>query len=235
MPEKKPGSLEIVKKVYFFNQLDENELKCIADLVRFRDYSRGELIFREGEAGESIFLLCNGLIKLSKLNEEGKEQILHYVHPGGVFAEVVLFDGGSYPATAEAVEDSLVGVLDNKDMERLILSNSKLALAMLKMMSKRLRAAQLVIRDLALYDADRRLARLLIKLAGRHGKVTSRGIKLNTWITRQEMANVIGTTRETVGRILSRFQKEGFLVIHKGAIYLKTEFLEALGNGEKGY
>lgn len=220
--------LSILKGVPFFKQLADDDICSLASLLQIETFSRGEILFMEGDTGKSLYVLIDGLIKLSKLNEEGKEQILHYVHPGSIFAEVVLFDGGPYPATAEAAEDSRVGILHNRDMEKLILTRNELALGMLKIMSRRLRAAQLTIRDLALHDADRRLARLLFKLADRHGKSTSRGLKLDTWITRQEMASIIGTTRETVARILSRYQKEGYLSIHKGAIFLQEDFIQEM-------
>jgi CRP/FNR family transcriptional regulator len=220
------NTLEILKKVAFFSQLEDEELQSVLSKLRVNEFSKGEILFREGEPGEALHVLLEGLIKLSKLSYEGKEQILHYVHPGGIFAEVVLFDGGPYPATAEAVENCRVGILNNRDMAGLVLSNSRLALDLLKILSRRLRAAQLTIRDLALHDADRRLARLLVKLAERHGSSTSKGIKLNTLITREEMANIIGTTRETVARILSRFQKEGRLHLYKGKIILTKEFLD---------
>ncbi len=212
---------DFLRKLSFFQELSDSEVEAIAQVVKLKDLQRGRLLFMEGDPGEAVYILCRGLIKLYKVNEEGKEQILHYVHEGGIFAEVVLFDGGPYPATAETVENSLVGVLSNKDMEKLVLSHGQLALKLLRIMSRRLRAAQMAIRDLGLQGAEHRLARLLLRLAERHGEDTAKGIKLSTWITRQEIASIIGTTRETVARILSRFQKEGDLVIDKGEIFLK--------------
>lgn len=231
--EEKSLHFQLLRNLSFFRELSDNEVEAIAQIITLKKTRRGEILFFEGDTGEAIYILCEGLIKLYKVNEEGKEQILHYVHEGAIFAEVVLFDGGPYPATAEAVEESLVGVLFNRDMERLVLSHGQLALKMLKIMSRRLRAAQLAIRDLGLQGADQRLARLLLRLAERHGEDTSRGVKLSTWITRQEIASIIGTTRETVARMLSRFQKNGDLVIDKGEIYLKKSLeqrIEQEGN-----
>jgi len=221
-------SPEVIKNTLFFKHLSDEGLLFVTQNITLRSYTKGEILFMDGERGEALHILFEGLIKLSKLSEEGKEQILHYVHQGGIFAEVVLFDGGPYPATAEAAEDSLVGLLSNSDMEKMVLSNNTLALELLKILSRRLRAAQLVIRDLALHDADKRLSRLLLRLSERHGVDTSKGIKLDTMITREEMANIIGTTRETVARILSRFQKEGSILLDKGRIYLKKEFFDAI-------
>ncbi len=220
--------LQAIKSIPFLGQLQPGEAEYVAEKIQVRRCRRGEILFLEEEPGEALFVLFDGLVRLTKLNEEGKEQVLHYVHPGGVFAEVVLFDGGPYPATAEAVEESLVGALANRDMEELVLSNSALALSMLQIMSRRLRAAQMAIRDLGLHDADERLTRLLLKLAGRYGEETPEGMKIETWITRQEMAAIIGTTRETVARALSRFQKMGLLQLDKGAIILKDGFGEGL-------
>jgi CRP/FNR family transcriptional regulator len=142
---------------------------------------------------------------------------------GDIFAEVVLFDQGPYPATAEAAEDSVVMVLQSRDMEELLLKQPVLAVKMLRLMGRRLRQAQLLIRDLALQDTYGRLAGLLLRFVRREGKRTREGVILELELTRQEMASMIGTSRETVARILNRFQKEGILSLDRQRILILDE------------
>ncbi|NLC11726.1 MAG: Crp/Fnr family transcriptional regulator [Firmicutes bacterium] len=217
-------SYSFLKDVNFFDVLGDNELAEIAALLVTRHYRKGQVIFMEDEPGEALYILRKGLVKLSKLSEEGREQVLHYVHPGSIFAEVVIFDGGPYPATAEAVDDSEVGVLYNKDMEQLLLQEPELALKMLRLMSRRLRAAQRTIRDLALKDAYSRMSGLLLRLQKRQGlQGEGERLVLKTEMTRQEMASIIGVTRETVARILSRWQKESIIEVHRDKIIILNQ------------
>lgn len=173
-----------------------------------RRYQKGRIIFVEGEPGEAIFFLKSGLVKVTKQDEDGREHILHYVNPGDVFAEVVLFVAGGYPATAEVVEDAEVGLIRNKDMDMVLVKNPGIALELLKIMARRLRNAQQQIMELALKDTTRRLAGLLLKLADEHGVKDGDGVRLCLPLTNQELANMVGTSRETVNRILSELRRK---------------------------
>ncbi|MBS3948543.1 MAG: Crp/Fnr family transcriptional regulator [Dethiobacter sp.] len=195
----------------------------IAALTVEKVYRKNALIFLEDDPGEGLFIIQQGRVKISKNSADGREQILHILKDGDVFAEVVLFDQGVYPATAEAVEDTRVWLLRNEDMERLLQKQPKLAVKLLRLMSRRLRQSQLLIRDLALHDTCGRLAGLLLRLACREGEKAGGRIILDLDLTRQELASMIGTSRETVARILSRFQKEGVLVLEKQKIVILDE------------
>lgn len=195
----------------------------IAALTVEKVYRKNALIFLEDDPGEGLFIIQQGRVKISKNSPDGREQILHILKDGDVFAEVVLFDQGVYPATAEAVEDTRVWLLRNEDMERLLQKQPKLAVKLLRLMSRRLRQSQLLIRDLALHDTCGRLAGLLLRLARREGEKAGGRIILDLDLTRQELASMIGTSRETVARILSRFQKEGVLVLEKQKIVILDE------------
>lgn len=188
-----------------------------------RRYAKNAVLFLEGEPGQAVFIIRRGRIKISKSTADGREQILHMLKDGDIFAEVVLFDQGPYPATAEAAEDSVVMVLQSRDMEELLLKQPVLAVKMLRLMGRRLRQAQLLIRDLALQDTYGRLAGLLLRFVRREGKRTREGVILELELTRQEMASMIGTSRETVARILNRFQKEGILSLDRQRILILDE------------
>lgn len=213
MPE--DNTVRFLKKIYLFTGLSDRELEEIASLCLERRYQKGRIIFMEGEPGEAIYFLKSGLIKVSKQDGDGREHTLHYVNPGDVFAEVVLFDAGGYPATAEVVEDAEVGLIRNSDMDRLLLKNPVMILQMLKIMARRLRNSQQQIMELALKDTTRRLAGLLLKLAEDHGVVTDGGVLIALSLTNQELANMVGTSRETVNRILGELRRRKAISVVK--------------------
>lgn len=213
-------NIKYLKKIPLFFGLSDEQLLEISQLILERSYKKGRIIFMEGEPGEAIYILKSGLVKLTKRLEDGREHILHFVHAGEVFAEVVLFDGGNYPATSEVQEDSVVGVLRNKDIERLISKNPLIAVEMLRIMSRRLRTAQEKVMNLALHDTARRLAFALLKMAEDHGIKKSKGIVINMSLTNQELANLTGSSRETVNRMLNSFKRAGAIDVDRQQIVI---------------
>lgn len=212
------SNLKYLSRIPLFYGLPEDQLREISNLLLERSYQKGRFIFMEGEPGEALFILKSGLIKLTKRLEDGREHILHFVNPGEVFAEVVLFDGGDYPATSEVQEDSVVGVLRNQDIERLISQNPSMAIGMLHIMSRRLRTAQEKVMNLALHDTARRLAFTLIKMAEEHGVKKPKGILINFNLTNQELANLTGSSRETINRMLNSFKRAGAIDVDRQQI-----------------
>ncbi len=213
--------IKYLKNCSLFADLDEKYLTEIAGLVRDRHYAKGHLVFIEGDTGEAIFILKKGLVKLAKRTEDGREHILQFIHPGEVFAEVVLFDNGEYPVTAEVQKDSLIGVIRNKDMEQLIGSHPDIAIAILRIMGKRLRIAQERAVSLALNDVRRRLIFILLEMAAEYGKKMEEGIVIDFALTNQELASMIGTSRESANRIISDLKKSGLVDVNRRQIIIK--------------
>lgn len=218
-----PSYAEYVKKIPVFMDLSPEEQESVGHLTIVRKYRKNMIIFMEGEPGEALYFLISGKVKISKLTEDGREQILHIIQAGDIFAEVVLIDRGPYPATAEVIEEAQVGMLRNDDVENLIRTNPDIALKILKVMSKRLRQAQMQVRDLALKDTYGRLASMLLILAKDHGSPCDSGTKIDLALSRQELANLIGTSRETVTRILSDFKRSKVIDIDKQEIVIVDE------------
>ncbi|MGI9951160.1 Crp/Fnr family transcriptional regulator [Moorellaceae bacterium AZ2] len=207
-----------LRQIPLFADLTEEELKKIADLAITKRYRKNMYIFLEGEPGTAFYFVKSGAIKLFQVLEDGREKILHFVREGEIFAEVVLFDGGPYPATAETLEDTEVGCIHNRDMEELLRHNGEIALKIIKVMSRRLRQAQSHIRDLALRGAYGRMASALLQLAEEYGKDKGGKIVIDLSLSQQEMANLIGTSRETVARILAEFRRLGAISIERQRI-----------------
>jgi len=211
-------TVESLRKINLFAFLNDEQLEQVARLVIERFYKAGRIIFFENEPGEAVFFLKSGRIKITKADDDGREQILHFVHPGEMFAEVVLFGDSSYPATAEVIEDAEVQLIRNEDMDKLILEHPDIALGFLRIMAQRLRFAQRQINELALMSTTRRMASMLLFLATDQGTKTDKGIKINMSLTKQDLASLIGTSRETANRILSDFRKQKAIEVNRQEI-----------------
>ncbi|MDF2591656.1 MAG: cAMP-binding protein [Clostridia bacterium] len=212
---------DYLKQISVFAQLKEEFLQKIDDISIVRSYPKGKTIFMEGDSGEAFFYIKSGLVKISKLSSDGREHILHILNEGHVFAEVTLFSSSDYPATAEVLEDAEVGMIKNSALEKLIVETPEISLALIKYLNNRLIEAQNKVRNLALYDTFGRTAQALVKLADDYGKKTKAGTELDLNISRQELANMVGTTRETVIRVLSAFKKEMSIELDKSSIVIK--------------
>jgi len=204
-----------LEQLEIFRGLTDSETSLIQQTVTWRRYRKGMFVFLEGEPATGLHFLATGKIKLSKALPDGREKILHFVDSGEIFAEVVLFDDGNYPATATTMEDCQVGILRNADLERIVIQNGQLALKILKVMSKRLRQAQIQNRDLAFQDTYGRLALALASLAEEYGLSKEDGIWLDLPVNQQEIASLIGASRETVARALAEFRKDGLIKTDK--------------------
>lgn len=215
------GSIYALKKVPIFSQLKQEDLKKILSITFEKKFKKGSIIFMEGDKGEGFYFIKSGKIKISKSSKDGKELILNIYGENHVFAEVTIFNDISYPATAEVLEDASVGVIRNSDLEKLIKSNADLGLNLIKILNKRLFDAQMKLKQLALNDTYSRTADTLIRLSKNHGVYRNGHLEFDLELSRQELANMIGTARETVSRVLSRFKKEGSIGIQGKKIVIK--------------
>lgn len=220
-------NIQYLKQVPVFAGLPEEQLVQIDRNTIERRYRRNAIIFMEGEPGEGFYYVKSGKVKIIKATDDGREHIIKIQNPGDIFAEVLLFNNQPYPATAVAVEESCVGMIKNTDLERLVLSNNQFALQLIKALSQRLLYAQQKIKNLALDDVLARTAATLLRLAREHGRPAADGaVLIGVSLSRQELAGLVGTTRETVTRTLSALKKDGIISFDgQGLLILKPERL----------
>ncbi|HMM21973.1 MAG TPA: Crp/Fnr family transcriptional regulator [Selenomonadales bacterium] len=203
------STMQYLKQIPVFAELPDSQLAQIGANTLERLYRRGAVIFMEGEPGEGFHYVLSGKVKIVKATDDGREHIIKILGPGDIFAEVLLFNNQPYPATAIAVEESRVGIIKNSDLERLVLSNNRLALQLIKALSQRLLYAQQKIKNLALNDVLARTAETLLRLGKEHGRPGPDGsIGITLELSRQDLASLVGTTRETVTRTLSSLKKD---------------------------
>lgn len=219
-----------LRRLPLFAGLSEEALNELAKLVRVRNYKKDMLIFLEGEPGEGLHFVQQGKVKIYKMASDGKEQILHFRQPGDIFAEVTLFDGGPYPASAETIEESQIGIIRNADLYQWLEHHPSLTVQLLKDMAKKLREAQQRLVELVQKDTYGRVASTLLRLAESFGSecaVCKESTVINLYLDRQELANYAGTSRETATRILQDLAKSGIIKLEgKKITILKQKELE---------
>lgn len=198
-------NLALLRKVGLFSELDNEILSLIASGVIEKDFGKNNIIFLEGQKASAVYFIKRGKIKLSKMSEQGKEVIVHILGPGDIFAEVILFQKNTtYPVTAEVIEEAKVGMIKNDDMEKIILKKPQVAVELIRVLTEKIMVMQERIRHLGSNDAVDRTIQVLLTLASGHGTKTPKGIQICVNITRQDLASFVGTTRETISRVLSK-------------------------------
>jgi len=208
------SDFRLLKNLLMFKDLNEESLQKIYKIWHEKEYKKGSIIFMEGDPGVAFYYIISGKVKLYTTSCDGREHIINIFGDGCVFGEATLLTGIDYPATAETLEDSKIGVLKNNDLENLIKEDTSLALEIIKVLSRRLIMASRVIRNMAFKDTAQRTAAALFELSQNHGVNTHDGIELNLEITRQELADVVGASRESISRVLSRLKKNGIIDIN---------------------
>ncbi|MEX2431159.1 MAG: cyclic nucleotide-binding domain-containing protein [Dehalococcoidia bacterium] len=213
------GALATLRSIDMFRELDEDVLRRIAPLMKQRRYARGEMIVREGEPCEAFYSIVSGLVKRYKLGADGQEQVLKMMGPGETFNEVPLLDGGPNPAWAEAMEDADLYVVDRRDFAALLEHEPRLCIGLVRELARRLRHLVGLVEDLSLRQTASRLARLLLEQPEMAGR-----------LTQQEMAAMIGTVREVVGRALRVLEEAGAVRMARGRVEVADpEILRSMG------
>lgn len=212
------GNLEYIKKLALFSELDINSLEVISELLKERKYKKNMIIFMEGEPSEAVYFVKGGKVKIYKTTQEGKEHIIHIMNDGDVFAEACLLGAFPYPANAEAIEDSEIYIIKNEELEKLLEKYPRIGIEIIKILSKRLQMVSKQVENLALRDAYGKAASLIIQLLRNQGKELKDGVVLSTELSRQDMGNMVGLSRETFTRALSRLKQYEVIDIDKDEI-----------------
>lgn len=211
MASANPSRIVALKKVDLLADLEDSDLQILASAAITRRYDPGEMIFSEGDPCEGLYVVQSGLVKILKVSASGREQVLTLEGPGGSIAELPVFDGGNYPASASAVLASRLLFIGKRDIRRLCLEHPEVALKVLRVVSARLRRLVTIVEELSFTTVHHRLAAYLLRQARNHGKRTARGVEFTFSISNQELASRIGTVRELVSRNLSRLQAVGLI------------------------
>ena len=214
------------RKFPLFADLDDRELASIAAVAKTRRYAKDDVIFYADEIGDIFCLIREGQVKVTMISPEGKEIILKLLGPGDFFGEMALLDDEPRSATVVATEPLEIVTIWRHDFLQILQENFTLTRKLLAELSRRLRSASSRIESLATMDVYGRLARFFLDLARDQGKVLDNGYVAVTRPTHQAMANMIGTSRETVSRLIHDLMRQNLLISEGKTIYLKKTALE---------
>lgn len=211
----------VLQKTGLFSNLSEPELRMLASRTVRKLFSEGELLFSEGEPCSGLHIIARGKVRIFKTSINGREQVLAVNGPGESLAELPVFDGGAFPASAIAVEDAEIAFISRRDFHAFCIEHPEVALKVLSVVGARLRRLVGIIEELSFTTIRHRLISALVKLAQTEGTKTAEGIAFQLPGSHQELANQLGTVRELISRNLMRLQAEGLLDVEARQIVVK--------------
>jgi CRP/FNR family cyclic AMP-dependent transcriptional regulator len=214
------------RKFALFEELDERELASVAAVAKPRRYAKDDVVFHADEGGDVFCLIKEGQVKITMISPEGKEIILAMIGPGEFFGEMSLLDDEPRSATVIAMEPLELVTIWRADFLTILADNFSITKKLLATLSRRLRTASNRIESLATMDVYGRLARFFLDLAREHGKPLDNGYVSVTRPTHQAIANMIGTSRETVSRLIHDLMKQNLLLSEGKTIYLRKTALD---------
>lgn len=222
---------DLLRRVSIFKDLDDNALGELSSCLKPQEFARDALIVGQDEKGEALYIVERGRVKVVLYGESGREVILTVFRAGEFFGEMSLLDGGPRSANVMAVEATSALVLPRADFMKYLIGHPNVAINILAELCRRLRHADSVIGNLALLDVYGRVGRMLIDIAKREGEMRDEGIYIKVRPTQQDLASMIGTSRETVSRVLSEFQRQGFLSMQGRSLLISAGFAEQVISG----
>jgi CRP/FNR family cyclic AMP-dependent transcriptional regulator len=198
----------LLKRVPLFSQLNEDDLEKIRNLCVTQHYVKDQIILIEEEAGNTLFLIQKGRVKVSRMSDDGREVILSILEPGDFFGELSLIDGKARSASVTAIEDSEVLMLRRGDFLGVLSDYPQISISLMKELATRIRKSDTQIKSLSLQDAMGRVASSLIMLAEDHGRVRKNEVIIPKIPLQQDLANMAGTSRETISRVFRYLEDE---------------------------
>lgn len=222
-------ALWYLKKIPLLADLSVEELTRLASLVSLDEVRRRRVIFLPGDPGTSLFFVNGGRVKMSRVTRDGKELTLAYRGPGEIFGEVCLVDGGPRAEMAEAMENALITEVPREEFEKLLERYPLIGTRLVKTLCIRRRELENTMEKLVFQDVNAKLGELLLQLGDDYGVDDARGTLVAVKITHQELANLIGSTRETVSLTLSQFKRKKLIATEgRKIILVDREGLRAL-------
>jgi CRP/FNR family transcriptional regulator, cyclic AMP receptor protein len=211
---------DVLSRSPLFEALSEEDTKALRARVANVEISRGDHLFAEGDAGDKLYVILDGKIKLTRAAPDGRENLLSVHGPGEMFGELSLFDPSPRTASAAAVTDVRLAALAHDDLRLWLTSRPEVSMHMLRALAQRLRRINDVKADLVFTDVPGRMAKALLDLAERFGVQQEDGVQVNHDLTQEELAQLVGASRETVNKALADFAARGWLQLSAKSVLL---------------
>lgn len=212
--------IDFLKEIPLFSHLDEEDFQQLTNICSEKKFEKGQTIFYEEDMGTGFYIIVSGQVKIVMLSNDGREHILGLLRERDFFGEMSILDGEPRSATAIALSDVKTITITREDFTKLLRNNPDISIKIMFVLCKRLRRADRHVESLAFLSAPGRVARTILELSDEQGIKDDNKVIINHKMTRQEFANIAGTSRETLTRVLMEFQDEGILDIGKNQIVL---------------
>jgi CRP-like cAMP-binding protein len=212
--------LDVVRNAPLFAGLDDEAASALLGSMSRTRLERGDVLFREGDQGDRLYVIGEGKIKLGRTSKDGRENLLAIQGPGELFGELSLFDPGPRTATASAIAETQLLGLGHEDLNDYLAGRPAVATAMLAALARRLRRTNDILADLVFTDVPGRVAKALLDLSTLFGRRSEDGVLVAHDLTQEELAQLVGASRETVNKALADFATRGWLKLEARAVTL---------------
>ncbi|MBA9001902.1 MULTISPECIES: Crp/Fnr family transcriptional regulator [Thermomonospora] len=212
--------VDVLSKAPLFEALDDQGAKALRANVAEVRLARGQTLFNEGETGDRLYVVLEGKIKLTRTSPDGRENLLSVLGPSEMFGELSLFDPRPRTASAVAVTECRLAGLGHDDLRPWLTGHPEVAVQLLRALAQRLRRTNDVMADLVFTDVPGRVAKQLLDLAERFGQPSDVGLHVHHDLTQEELAQLVGASRETVNKALADFAARGWLRIEARAVVI---------------
>ncbi len=202
---------DFLKFVPIFSDLEDDTLDKIAKLGIRKTFKRDSVLLFEHETGSALFVIITGKVKISRVSDDGKEVILSILSDSDFFGEMAILDGQSRSANVTAMEDTEILIIQRNDFIQLLHDHPEVSISLLQELTQRLRAADMKIKSLSLKDAEGKVATVILQLADDIGKIRQGTVEIEKLPFQHDLANMAGTSRETISRTLHSFAKKGLV------------------------
>ena len=217
---------EVLARAGLFQGVSPEDADALAGSFKVAEISRGTVLFTEGEMGDSLYIVLSGKVKLGRRSSDGRENLVAVMGPSDQFGELSLFDPGPRTATAVAVTDARVAVLPKEALVQWVSQRPEIGLQLVRVIARRLRRTNTMLADLIFVDVPGRVAKQLLQLAQRFGAVEGGQLRVTHDLTQEELAQLVGASRETVNKALADFASRGWLRLEgKSVLILDRERL----------
>ncbi len=203
-----------------FEALSEEDARALRSDVVHVQLGKGERLFTEGDDGDKLYIILRGKVKLTRAAHDGRENLLSVHGPGEMFGELSLFDPSPRTASATAITDASLAALGHDDLRSWLSTRPEVAMHMLGALAQRLRRINDIKADLVFTDVPGRVAKALLDLANRFGTQQENGIQVNHDLTQEELAQLVGASRETVNKALADFAARGWIQLAAKSVLL---------------
>ena len=205
------NNIDFLKYVPIFSELEDNTLEQISKLGVRKNFTKDSVVLFEHETGSALFVIVEGKVKVSRVSDDGKEVILTILGDSDFFGEMAILDGLTRSANVTAMEDSELFIIQRSEFLEMLQNHPEIAIALLQELTQRLRAADMKIKSLSLKDAEGKVATVILQLADDLGKIKHGTVEIEKLPFQHDLANMAGTSRETISRTLHSFAKKGLV------------------------